>query len=63
MMNRNVNALSECYKLAEKLHNAFNRDDLDRLFCVAYDNGINVYTDYETYVYVEDERFEVIMFQ
>ena len=55
-------AIDTCYKLAAKLHNAFDRETLDRLYCIAYDNGINVYSDYETYVMVEDEMFEVLMF-
>ena len=56
-------ALKECYELAGKLHKKYDRETFERLFCKAYDNGINVYTDYETYVLVEDEYYEVIMFE
>lgn len=50
---------TKCHEMAKKLAegDGFNRELFDELADYAYKTGIDVSTDYETYVAVEDEVF------
>lgn len=50
---------TKCHEMAKKLAegDGFNRELFDELVDYAYKTGIDVSTDYETYVAVEDEVF------
>lgn len=61
-MNTSWKAFTKCYKMARKLAEgeSFNRKACDELFDFAYKTGIDVSTDYQSYVSVEDEVYYFI---